>query len=473
MKNEEIILIQSKHNAAIIAPAGHGKTEMITDLVDKLPGKKLVLTHTNAGVSALGQRLSQKEVSGEKYSLSTISSFCMRWCDAYPSTAGIDKGIPMTDNRFYSAQYCGAINIFSHKWAREVILSTYSCVIVDEYQDCVVEQHHIFLEINKTVPVYILGDPLQSIFGWAGKPVSWKNIGFERVLVETSPHRWEHSNIELGNYLMRVRDALIPALEGKKVQLSTIPNGTFIKRISRADAQGPMLYREMSRYKSALYLTKWPKDQCLFSRQTGGIFQNDEPQNLKDLYMYAKELDADNADTRTETIFSFIENCSTQVNAELGSYKEHISRKNYDLGRIKKHPEFGQRLLNLHQNHGYEEMLSVLEWIKSNSIFRLYRRELFFELMRSIRFARDKGVTIYEAAQQIRMIPKNQSRYAGFKKLSSRAVLSKGLEFECVAIDLKEPFTASEMYVSMTRATKAIYFITDYDSVLLKPPEGI
>lgn len=50
MKAEEIALIQSKHNAAIIAPAGHGKTEMITDLVDNLPGKKLVLTHTNAGI---------------------------------------------------------------------------------------------------------------------------------------------------------------------------------------------------------------------------------------------------------------------------------------------------------------------------------------------------------------------------------------------------------------------------------------
>ena len=46
MKPEEIALIRSKHNASIIAPAGHGKTEMITELVDKLSGKKLVLTHT-------------------------------------------------------------------------------------------------------------------------------------------------------------------------------------------------------------------------------------------------------------------------------------------------------------------------------------------------------------------------------------------------------------------------------------------
>ena len=84
MKAEEIHLIESKHNAAIIAPAGHGKTEMITEIVDKLPGKKLVLTHTNAGVAALAQRLSKKQIKKEKFHLSTISSFCMMWCGAYP-----------------------------------------------------------------------------------------------------------------------------------------------------------------------------------------------------------------------------------------------------------------------------------------------------------------------------------------------------------------------------------------------------
>ena len=71
------------------------------------------------------------------------------------------------------------------------------------------------------------------------------------------------------------------------------------------------------------------------------------------------------------------------------------------------------------------------------------------------------------------MIPNNQSRYAGFKRLSSRTVLSKGLEFECVAINLEERFTATEMYVAMTRAMKTIIFITDQDSVLLDIPEGL
>lgn len=473
MTVEEIALIQSKHNAAIIAPAGHGKTEMITDLVANLPGKKLVLTHTNAGVSALTQRLSKKQIGKEKYTLSTISSFCMKWCGAYPTTAEVDQTIPLSDNRYYNDQVCGAVKIFSHSWAREIIKATYACVIVDEYQDCVVNQHQIFLELNKTVPVYVFGDPLQSIFGWAGKPVSWNQIEFELVCVKTSPHRWERGSVELGQYLTKVRTVLLPSLDRKRVRLSTIPNGTFIKRISPASARGTGLLNEMNKYKSALYLTKWQQAQCLFSQQTGGVFQNDEPQNLNELYKYAKFLDVDDGYARAETIYSFVEACATQVNAELGSYRKHIIEGDFNFDHIKKHTEFGNRMLNVFQNHSYNDMLSVLEWVRSNSIFRLYRRELFTELIRAIQYARDRGTSIHEAAQQIRMNPNNQSRYAGFKKLSSRAVLSKGLEFECVAINLQENYTATEMYVAMTRAMKTIIFITDQDSVLLDIPEGV
>ncbi len=473
MKPEEIALIQSKHNAAIIAPAGHGKTEMITDLVDKIPGEKLVLTHTNAGVSALQQRLNRKQISHDKYNLKTISSFCMQWCGAYPVTAKIDLSIRITDTQFYNSQYCGATQIFAHNWARCVLENTYTCVIVDEYQDCTVKQHQIFLEINKTVPVYVLGDPLQSIFGWADKLVSWKDMPFKKIDIETAPYRWQKSNITLGHYLATVRDSLMPALDGKSVTLSTTPKEPYIKRISSADAYGTNLLSEMNRYQSALYLTKWPKEQCLFSKWTGGLFQNDEPQNLTDLYIYAQQLDNDDGCIRAQTIFSFIKECTTQVGTELESYEKHIMNGDFDFAKIKKYPEFGSRILSLYQNHGYEEMLSVLQWIKENSRFRIFRRELYIELMRSIRFARDRGITIHDAAQQIRMIPNNQSRYAGFKKLSSRAVLSKGLEFECVAINLGERYTATEMYVAMTRATKVIYFITDQDAITLNAPQGI
>ncbi|MBQ9812784.1 MAG: UvrD-helicase domain-containing protein [Thermoguttaceae bacterium] len=473
MKTEEIELIQSKHNAAIIAPAGHGKTEMITELVDKLPGKKLVLTHTNAGVSALTQRLKRKQVDSSKYNLSTISAFCMKWCSAYPMTAEIDTRIQIADKRFFNEQNHGLSNIFSHLWAREILQNTYSCVLVDEYQDCIIEQHKIFLEINKTLPVYILGDPLQAIFGWAGKLVSWDDISFELVSVETEPYRWKHTNIELGRYLTSVRESLKPALRGVSVKLFTNPNGSFIRRINPENIYEKFFLDELTQYRSILYISKWPKTQLSFSQRSGGEFQNDEPQNLNDLYDYAQTLDTDDVLKRASAVYSIIRGCATRVNEELGSYEKHILDGNFDFSKITKHQEFGRRLLELYQKNGYNEILCILDWVKSCPTLRLFRRELYTELLKAIRLAIENKTTVYEEAQRVRMTTNNQYNYYGFKKLSSRTVLSKGLEFECVLINLKERYTATDMYVAMTRATKVIYFITDQDFVLLNAPKRI
>ena len=480
MKAEEIALIQSKHNAAIIAPAGHGKTEMITEIVDKLPGKKLVLTHTNAGVGALQQRMKRKCVSKDKYYLSTISSFCMKWCDAYPKTANYNPAIKMTDSKFYPMVHAGTVRIFKNEWARKVIETTYSCIIVDEYQDCVLIQHQIFVELNKNISVYVLGDPLQAIFGFKEQLVSWKNFYFDVVDIETYPWRWKKTNPSLGQYLQDVRTQLLPGLDGKTVRLSTVPNQKAVHRISTSALHDGSVYRIANQYETVLYIAKWEPDTIAFSKGTGGIFQHDEAQNLKALYEASQRLDVDDGYTRANTIFDFISKCASGVATELKSYERHIKDGDFDFKRIKKYPEFGKRMERLYRYHGTNEMMTVLDWIKNEPSFRIHRRELFTEMQRSIRRARDMNIPIMQAAQEIRMIPGNQSKYAGFKRLASRTLLSKGLEFGCVIIDLSKVnqnaynrYSSTEMYVAMTRAMRAIYFVTDQDSVLLSVPQGI
>ena len=484
MKTEEIALIQSKHNAAIIAPAGHGKTEMITDLVDKLPGIKLVLTHTNAGVAALMNRFKKKNVDGRKYHLSTISSFCMKWTKAYPSTADIRPDMKVTDENFYSEIHTGTARIFTHCWARNIIGKTYNCVIVDEYQDCVLTQHQIFVELNKTIPIYVLGDPLQAIFGFKEPLVSWKSLCFDVLEdeIDTYPWRWEKTNPALGKYLNDVRKELLPGLDKKEVRLSTIPNQASVFRIKSADIHGPVFYNIVKKYDSVIYIAKWETDTKAFAKRSGGLFQHDEKQNLDVLYHYAMRLDVDDAVTRGRVLFDFINECASGVSNELGSYENHIISGDFDFHRIKKHPEFGNRMIRLQETNSYDSMLRILEWVKACRELRLHRRELFYEMQRSIRRARDNQDTILKAAQDIRMIPENQSKYSDFQYLSSRTLLSKGLEFECVIIDLSKAnmgrgnnnrYSVTDMYVAMTRATKAIYFITDQDSVLLSAAQGI
>ena len=53
-----------------------------------------------------------------------------------------------------------------------------------------------------------------------------------------------------------------------------------------------------------------------------------------------------------------------------------------------------------------------------------------------------------------------------FKFLSSRTLLSKGLEFDCVIIDMTNPLSAKDFYVAMTRAMKKIYIISNRSSLI-------
>ncbi len=137
MNHEEISLIQSKHNAAIVAPAGHGKTEMIVDLVEAFGRKVLLVTHTNAGIDALTKRLNKRCIARNKYSITTIAGFCIRWCSAYPHISET-KDIPITSNDYYTRQYTvsnanGAIT--KEDAERTALIDDKFDVLMDEIRD--------------------------------------------------------------------------------------------------------------------------------------------------------------------------------------------------------------------------------------------------------------------------------------------------------------------------------------------------
>ena len=168
---------------------------------------------------------------------------------------------------------------------------------------------------------------------------------------------------------------------------------------------------------------------------------------------------------------SFIEKTSTMINTELRSYKKHIENEDFDFSAIRKHKAFGVLLSKVVDNYSVNSILNILEWVKDNGTFKIYRKELYNELCRALKYAREKDITVFESAKKIRMLPGLQNKYPGFKMLSSRTVLSKGLEFECVVIDLERSFSVTDFYVAITRATKEIIFICDTNTVTLAAPK--
>ena len=93
MREEEISKLKRMHNAAIIARAGHGKTEMIAEMVKSFSGKQLVLTHTNAGIDVLSKRFKKHKIQNDRFTIDTIAAFCLKWCNAYYHSASFDTSL--------------------------------------------------------------------------------------------------------------------------------------------------------------------------------------------------------------------------------------------------------------------------------------------------------------------------------------------------------------------------------------------
>jgi len=471
MTEEERGKILETPASLIIAPAGHGKTEMITELVNDSAGKQLILTHTNAGVDALVKRMKKKHIASEKYSIMTIAAFCMKWCIAYPSTATFDTRLsPLsrsTSEEYYCQLYRGCKLIFEKQWARSILLLTYSGLIVDEYQDCICAQHDIIVQISKFLHVTVFGDPLQGIFGFGQPLVNLLKTEFTIIPVQTQPWRWEESNHSLGVWLQSMRDRLMPILTCSSVTLK-LDNIESCVKIFEPDNFDPYaLLTEIKEYRNVVYLTKWEPSQLDFAQKMRGLFQHDETQDCKCLFLYAKEFDDKTGTQLALAVIEFMGECATGIKTELKTYREHLSRGDHDFSKISKYETVGKLINSICETSDSKYIVYLIDWLKENTDFHIYRQEALEEMKRCVAFARTYKLSLYDSMIQIRRDARFQKRYSNFKYLSSRTLLSKGLEFDCVIVDIsKAMLSAKELYVALTRATKMIYIITTSKSII-------
>lgn len=85
----------------VVAPAGCGKTHLITEVLSVAQHKPyLVLTHTTAGVTALKKRLKRFSVPSQNYVVTTIDGWALRIAGSFPGLCPVDVG-PEVPNQFY------------------------------------------------------------------------------------------------------------------------------------------------------------------------------------------------------------------------------------------------------------------------------------------------------------------------------------------------------------------------------------
>lgn len=231
----DIKLFLDNPKSIVLAPAGYGKTHTIVDCLKAYSGNKhiLVLTHTHAGIASIKEKMRKEDVDSSKYHLDTICGFAIRTAKYYCSK---ETKFPEDSNAYFEFSVKLATRFVLTRPVKTVLEATYDHLIVDEYQDCSLEQHQLILSIANIIHTHLLGDSLQGIFTFnhlidMDTEPSMLPFMLNKQQLDT-PWRWNNVGCpELGTELALVREQM---LRGEDLDLRSFSKINYISCDERA-----------------------------------------------------------------------------------------------------------------------------------------------------------------------------------------------------------------------------------------------
>lgn len=444
----------------VVAPAGCGKTELVSLAVGELPGtRQLILTHTHSGVRALKHRLRKHGVPPNRYRVETIAGFSLRWASSYPSISGLPDTQP--EGAQWGHIYPAALRVLENAIVAAALAHSYDGVFVDEYQDCTLPQHALVGALGQFLPVRVVGDQLQGIFDFREPTVDFDAhlSDFEHMGELDRPHRWSGSNPALGEWLLEARRSLLrgdlPDFEDAPVEVYTE------RRMLRA-----CLHAAESRHGSIVVIRKWDRDAHALAKRLSGEFTSMEEVECKGLLSAARRIEGATGTARSIELIQFAAKCMTKVSTLLSRPREVFAAGQMASVRTGSRIAAAVEALNVVAvSDSLAPVATALEEIiRIDTSAVLYRRELLTEMLNSLRLhSSDPTVSLHDAAWAVR----DRSRQDG-RELESRTVsrtlLIKGLEFDhAVVMDInceaRRRLSSKELYVALTRGAQSLVVV--------------
>lgn len=447
---------------SVTAPAGCGKTQLIAETLaaHTQPRPILVLTHTNAGVTALRTRLKRAGVPSAAYRISTIDGFAMRLIARFPARSGHDARIlelqrPNTD---YPAIREAARRLLVAGHLVQPLGASYARLLVDEYQDCNVVQHAIVSGLAQTLQTCVLGDPMQAIFGFgANRLVHWDTevqADFPSVGQLGTPWRWRLVGAEnLGNWLLMVRQQL---QAGRQVDLRTAPPevrwvqlnaGTEVQqRLIAARAEAPNAQGTVLIIGDAINA----QGRYQLTSQTPGAMTV-EAVDLRDLVSFAGQFDLQGAQPLSQ-LASFASSVMTGVSAATLLPRVESLRS----GRARTPPTPAEaEAVAFVAEPTMERALRVLDVFSNQPGSRVYRPEVLHGCKSAMQTAAGGSTDLLSAAVLARERNRHRGRPIARRSVGSTLLL-KGLEADVAVILHPELMTAQNLYVALTRGARHV-----------------
>jgi DNA helicase-2/ATP-dependent DNA helicase PcrA len=459
----EELLASAKGPVSVTAAAGCGKTEAIVKAVRLAEGKQLVLTHTNAGVAALRARLRKYQVPASKFRVETIASWLLKYAAAYPGMSGLRNPRPQGDE--WDEAYPAAAALFDHRFVSDVVKATYCGVFVDEYQDCTKSQHALVLRLAEFLPVRVIGDPLQGIFGFQQDPlVDWSTdvapnfCPYPDAL--TTPYRWQDTNPQLGAWLGQVRERL---QDGQAIELRDNHVAEWRQWSDSAEEACLRALRSHKGTKAGIH--QWPKDAQYSARRIGGEYQSIEEMDCSALMKAAARLDkgmASGAGTAMAiSVINFIRDCAA-VGDCFQEVLRAIQEKRVELLPRISDQQLGSAFHRLVSNRDLGAIAEIVNRLASDRRVAVYRRELLTEMRRAaLEYATGRYESFCEAAYTARYRTRVNGRPPENRVIST-TLLIKGLEFDHAIVLHADQFQNKEnFYVAVTRGSWSLTILSE------------
>lgn len=438
-------------NAAVVAPAGHGKTEIIANIAS-MGQRALILTHTHAGVHAIRSRLKRLGISHSRVAVDTIAGWSMRYAHSFPRVAKPPPDMPQNADE-WDQLHRGATLALGVPAIRQVIAASYDRILIDEYQDCHSLQHQLAAELSSIVPTLVFGDPMQGIFEFAGATLDWDrdiHPTFPLAGNLETPHRWGGKNPELGQWIADTRGKL---MRGEPIDLRD-PRINFRSSVNAFDMG--TLFEGLEGREGSFAAIHCNKDVCYrLARAANGGYQAIEEIAANRLRQFASEWDrAADAPTRLQSVKSLIDACFHKRAPAEGEPTDP------DDEAIRARMQEAAQTLG--DGDGASTVAELLSLARKRTRWKLYRGELWRDCERSVSdLASGRVATMLEATANVRQRTSNSGRKLPQRTVSTPLLL-KGLEFDHVVIPdathfSKERFAQAKLfYVAISRATRSL-----------------
>ncbi|MBK5376191.1 UvrD-helicase domain-containing protein [Pseudomonas sp. TH43] len=468
-ENTLSLYISGLERASIVAAAGCGKTEQIARAVACSGQRRLILTHTHAGVDAITARLNKLSVPSDKFKVETIAGWCLRFAASFPLRSKI-KAIRPTTSAEWNAVYDAALRLLQTEAVAEIIGASYEGLFVDEYQDCSPVQHRVVCLLANQLPTCIFGDPLQAIFDFKGQnPVSWGTEvypAFPLVAELDTPWRWKASNnTPLADWLRDVRKKLEA---GMAVDLRAAPACVeWFELPDNPMYQQPVIYAQCLKSiydgESVVVIgnsTNEASRASLAQKLSKRAFSTIEAVNCKSLVKNAKAIEGAVGEQLFGALLNFASECMTGTD-KTPMEKAIASRIKGGRCGMKFSPLFPAIDSLISTNTG-DAAVAFLDALKGMPGTYLFRREMFYA-MRSALILKGsvEGDTLMSAVAEVQ----NRQRHMG-RKLPLRCIgstlLVKGLEFDHAVVVQSANMSAKDWYVALTRATRTIRIVSSH-----------